>query len=216
MQIHDRDAHDAVLETLDARRRPRHDGVPLLLRRRRDGADLRGCAATTCRSPATSRSRTRRTCATRCRSRRASASWSRRMRRSSPRCRYRGRPNAPYLVPVTVRFMAAELGIDVDELCAQLAANTLAVYGSFEADRDACRESRLCALERLHRAASRSSRICRGRGFDRSRTRVPSPGAVSAEREQRLGPLESMPLVSAIAAARRRTTGPRSTRTRRT
>ncbi|WP_309065738.1 TatD family hydrolase [Microbacterium sp.] len=44
----------------------------------------------------------------------------------------RGRPNAPYLVPITVRFMAAELGLDVDELCAQLAANTLAVYGSFD------------------------------------------------------------------------------------
>ncbi|UUT35611.1 TatD family hydrolase [Microbacterium elymi] len=44
---------------------------------------------------------------------------------------FRGRPNAPYLVPVTVRFMAGELGVDVDELCAQLAANTLAVYGSF-------------------------------------------------------------------------------------
>ena len=43
----------------------------------------------------------------------------------------RGRPNAPYLVPITVRFMAAELGIDVDELCAQLAQNTLRVYGSF-------------------------------------------------------------------------------------
>ncbi|MFT4259153.1 TatD family hydrolase [Microbacterium sp.] len=44
----------------------------------------------------------------------------------------RGRPNAPYLVPITVRFMAAELGLDLDELCAQLAANTLRVYGSFE------------------------------------------------------------------------------------
>lgn len=43
----------------------------------------------------------------------------------------RGRPNAPYLVPITVRFMAAELGLDVDELCAQLAQNTLRVYGSF-------------------------------------------------------------------------------------
>ena len=43
----------------------------------------------------------------------------------------RGRPNAPYLVPVTVRFMAAELGMPIDELCAQLAANTLEVYGSF-------------------------------------------------------------------------------------
>ena len=43
----------------------------------------------------------------------------------------RGRPNAPYLVPITVRFMAAELDLDVDELCAQLAANTLSVYGAF-------------------------------------------------------------------------------------
>lgn len=43
----------------------------------------------------------------------------------------RGRPNAPYLVPLTVRFMAAELDVDVDELCAQIAANTLAVYGAF-------------------------------------------------------------------------------------
>lgn len=45
----------------------------------------------------------------------------------------RGRPNAPYLIPVTVRFMAAELGVDLDAFCAQLAANTLEVYGSFEA-----------------------------------------------------------------------------------
>ncbi|MDQ0728904.1 TatD family hydrolase [Microbacterium sp. W4I20] len=44
----------------------------------------------------------------------------------------RGRPNAPYLVPITVRFMAAELGLDVDELSAQIAANTLRVYGSFD------------------------------------------------------------------------------------
>ncbi|GAA1993575.1 TatD family hydrolase [Microbacterium pumilum] len=45
---------------------------------------------------------------------------------------HRGRPNAPYLVPVTVRFMAAELGVDLDEFCAQLAENTLAVYGAFQ------------------------------------------------------------------------------------
>ena len=45
---------------------------------------------------------------------------------------HRGRPNAPYLIPVTVRFMAAELGLDLDELCAQLAANTLEVYGAFD------------------------------------------------------------------------------------
>ena len=45
---------------------------------------------------------------------------------------HRGRPNAPYVVPVTVRFMAAELGLDLDDFCAQLAENTRAVYGSFE------------------------------------------------------------------------------------
>lgn len=43
----------------------------------------------------------------------------------------RGRPNAPYLIPLTLRFMAAELRVDVDELAAQIAANTLAVYGEF-------------------------------------------------------------------------------------
>lgn len=45
---------------------------------------------------------------------------------------HRGRPNAPYLIPVTVRFIAAELGVDLDDLCAQLAANTVEVYGAFE------------------------------------------------------------------------------------
>ena len=44
---------------------------------------------------------------------------------------HRGRPNAPYLVPVTVRFLAAELGVPLEELCAQLAQNTLEVYGAF-------------------------------------------------------------------------------------
>jgi TatD DNase family protein len=36
---------------------------------------------------------------------------------------YRGRPNAPYLVPLTVRSMAATRGVEVDDLCAQIAAN---------------------------------------------------------------------------------------------
>lgn len=43
----------------------------------------------------------------------------------------RGRPNAPYLVPITLRFMAAELGLEVDELASRVAANTLRVYGDF-------------------------------------------------------------------------------------
>ena len=45
---------------------------------------------------------------------------------------HRGRPNAPYLIPVTMRFLASELQVDLDELCAQVAANTLEVYGSFD------------------------------------------------------------------------------------
>jgi len=44
---------------------------------------------------------------------------------------HRGRPNAPYLVPLTMRFMATELDADLDELCAQVAANTQEVYGPF-------------------------------------------------------------------------------------
>ena len=36
---------------------------------------------------------------------------------------YRGRPNAPYLVPLTVRSMAAVREVDLDELCGAIAAN---------------------------------------------------------------------------------------------
>ncbi|MFM6939927.1 MAG: TatD family hydrolase [Rhodoluna sp.] len=44
---------------------------------------------------------------------------------------FRGRPNAPYLVPITVRFMAEQRGVDVNELATQLANNTERVYGSW-------------------------------------------------------------------------------------
>ena len=46
---------------------------------------------------------------------------------------FRGRPNAPYLVPVTARFMATVRGEDLNELCAQLALNTETVYGDWAA-----------------------------------------------------------------------------------
>ena len=42
---------------------------------------------------------------------------------------YRGRPNAPYLVPLTVRALAAARGADLDELCGALAANTRRAFG---------------------------------------------------------------------------------------
>lgn len=41
---------------------------------------------------------------------------------------YRGRPNAPYLVPVTVRAMAAVRGIDEDTLATALAVNTARAF----------------------------------------------------------------------------------------
>jgi TatD DNase family protein len=44
----------------------------------------------------------------------------------------RGRPNAPYLVPITVRFMAEQLGMDANELSGQIAQNTIEVYGSWD------------------------------------------------------------------------------------
>ncbi len=44
---------------------------------------------------------------------------------------YRGRPNAPYLVPVTARFMAETRGEDLNQLCEQLATNTETVYGTW-------------------------------------------------------------------------------------
>jgi TatD DNase family protein len=46
---------------------------------------------------------------------------------------HRGRPNAPYLVPHTLRAIAAHLGDDVDELAATIAANTERVYGRWDA-----------------------------------------------------------------------------------
>lgn len=43
----------------------------------------------------------------------------------------RGRPNAPYLMPHTVRRLAAELDEPLDVLCRRLAENTERVYGSW-------------------------------------------------------------------------------------
>jgi TatD DNase family protein len=42
---------------------------------------------------------------------------------------YRGRPNASYLVPVTMRAMADVRGADLGELCAAVDANTEAAFG---------------------------------------------------------------------------------------
>ena len=47
---------------------------------------------------------------------------------------FRGRPNAPYLIPYTLRSMAATLDVPEDELAASIAANTERVYGSWDDD----------------------------------------------------------------------------------
>jgi TatD DNase family protein len=47
---------------------------------------------------------------------------------------YRGRPNAPYLIPHTLRFMAEQLGTDVAMLAAQISSNTELVYGSWDSE----------------------------------------------------------------------------------
>ncbi|TAM66064.1 MAG: TatD family deoxyribonuclease [Microbacteriaceae bacterium] len=47
---------------------------------------------------------------------------------------YRGRPNAPYLVPHTLRAMAGVLGTDASMLAAQISSNTELVYGRWDAE----------------------------------------------------------------------------------
>jgi len=42
---------------------------------------------------------------------------------------YRGRPNASYLVPLTMRLMAQVRGEDLEELCVAVEANTFAAFG---------------------------------------------------------------------------------------
>ncbi len=42
---------------------------------------------------------------------------------------FRGRPNAPYLVPLTVRSLAQTKGLEVDELCSALAENGRRAFG---------------------------------------------------------------------------------------
>ena len=44
---------------------------------------------------------------------------------------FRGRPNASYLVPITVRKMAEVRSVDANDLAAQLTLNTENVYGSW-------------------------------------------------------------------------------------
>ena len=45
---------------------------------------------------------------------------------------HRGRPNASYMVPYTVRAMAELTGWELSEMCSRIAANTLRAYGSWD------------------------------------------------------------------------------------
>ena len=42
---------------------------------------------------------------------------------------YRGRPNASYLIPLTVRALAEAMKVELDELCAAISANGDRVFG---------------------------------------------------------------------------------------
>lgn len=44
---------------------------------------------------------------------------------------YRGRPNASYLIPLTVRFMAEVRGMELESLCHYLSDNAESVFGKF-------------------------------------------------------------------------------------
>jgi TatD DNase family protein len=47
---------------------------------------------------------------------------------------FRGRPNAPYLIPHTLRAMAETIGTDASTLAAQISSNTELVYGRWDAE----------------------------------------------------------------------------------
>ncbi|ADD40715.1 hydrolase, TatD family [Stackebrandtia nassauensis DSM 44728] len=47
---------------------------------------------------------------------------------------FRGRWNGPYLVPVTVRFLAELVGEDLERFCTDVSANTERVYGSWSVE----------------------------------------------------------------------------------
>jgi TatD DNase family protein len=44
---------------------------------------------------------------------------------------FRGRPNGSYLIPLTLRFMAEHLGVTPEELATEISRNTETVYGSW-------------------------------------------------------------------------------------
>jgi TatD DNase family protein len=130
LMIHDRDAHEAVLRVLDS------EGVPdrwVMHCFSGDAAFARACldrgAFLSFAGTVTFKN----------------ADPLREALRISPRDRilvetdapfltpapYRGRPNASYLIPLTMRTMAETRGDDLGDLCAAIDANTEVVYGAW-------------------------------------------------------------------------------------
>lgn len=130
LQIHDRDAHDAVVETLDRVGAPNHtvfhcfSGDADLARLAADRGWYVSFAGTVTFK---------------------NAPQLREALRATPLDRIlietdapfltptplRGRPNASYLLPLTLRFIADELQLSEAEAANQFTANTLAVYGQW-------------------------------------------------------------------------------------
>ena len=129
--IHDRDAHDDVLARARGRGRPGPRRLPLLLRRRGDGRALRRTRAGACPSPAPVTFKN----AAGLRAALAVAPLDRLLvETDAPYLTpmpYRGRPNASYLVPHTVRAMAEVKGVDEDTLASAIAASTEAAFGTW-------------------------------------------------------------------------------------
>ncbi|HVK29018.1 MAG TPA: TatD family hydrolase [Nocardioides sp.] len=126
--IHDRDTHDEVLEVLDAEGAPERwvmhcfsgdaDFARACLDR---GAHLSFAGTVTFKNAGPLRDALRATPQDR-----VLVETDAPYLTPSP---YRGRTNASYLVPVTMRVMAAERGEDLGDLCAAVDANTEVAFG---------------------------------------------------------------------------------------
>jgi TatD DNase family protein len=126
--IHDRDAHDAVLDVIDAEGAPEHwvmhcfSGNPRFARACLDrGAYLSFAGTVTFKNAQPLRDALAVTPLDR-----VLVETDAPFLTPMP---YRGRANASYLVPITVRVMAAARGDDLTTLCEAIDANTEAAFG---------------------------------------------------------------------------------------
>jgi TatD DNase family protein len=126
--IHDRDAHDAVLDVIDAEGPPERwvmhcfSGNPRFARACLDrGAYLSFAGTVTFKNAQTLRDALAVTPLDR-----VLVETDAPFLTPTP---YRGRPNASYLVPVTVRVMAEVRGDDLADLCGAIHANSEAAFG---------------------------------------------------------------------------------------